>query len=249
MKRCEEELPRVMYLDETASTNREMQALADAGALADESVLMAGFQTAGRGQTGNVWESEAGKNLTCSILFYPARLPAGQSFAIAEIAALSVKRALDRLIPGVTVKWPNDVYWSDLKICGILIENVLMENRITRSVIGIGLNLNQTVFRSDAPNPVSLAQITGCLYDPAEILAQLRAVSHRFFRQLATEGPENIHREYTGALYRREGFYAYEDAGGRFEARIRDIEPSGHLILERKDGGQSRYAFKEVRYV
>ncbi|MDR3260591.1 MAG: biotin--[acetyl-CoA-carboxylase] ligase [Tannerella sp.] len=236
----------VIYVEETASTNRYMQALADAGDLPDESVVVAGAQTAGRGQAGNAWESEAGKNLTCSFLFRPDGLPAGQSFVIAELAALSVKRILDGIVPGITVKWPNDVYWLDRKICGILIENGILGGRIVRSIIGIGLNLNQTVFLSDAPNPVSLAQITGIASDPPEILEQLRTVFHSLTRQLKSEGPENIHRDYVRALYRREGFYPYRDADGCFDARIHRIEPSGHLILERKDGALSRYAFKEV---
>jgi BirA family biotin operon repressor/biotin-[acetyl-CoA-carboxylase] ligase len=249
MRTANFEFPPVIYLEETDSTSREMRIRAEAGKLTNESAVMAGFQTAGRGQSGTNWESEAGRNLTCSILYCPLHLPAAQSFAVVEMAALSVKNMLDRHVLGVTVKWPNDIYWMSGKIAGILIENEIDGNRIVRSIIGIGLNLNQTVFRGDAPNPVSLSQITGVEYDPEEMLRQLRIEFHPFVGLLASGGQEAIHREYVQAQYRNGGFHPFEDAGGRFEARLRDIEPSGHLLLEHRDGAVSRYAFKEVRYV
>ncbi|MDR3269326.1 MAG: biotin--[acetyl-CoA-carboxylase] ligase [Tannerella sp.] len=243
------ESPCVICLEETDSTNRYLQQLADAVPVANESVVMAAVQTAGRGQAGNVWESEAGKNLTCSFLLYPPRLEAAQAFVLAELAALSVKHVLDKYTEGVTLKWPNDVYHLDRKICGILIENRLLGDRITRSIVGIGLNLNQTLFRSHAPNPVSLTQITGQVYDPPALLAQLRRAVRQYLRQYEAEGAENMHRQYADALYRRDGFHPYEDAAGRFDARIQCVEPSGHLILRRPDGTLSRYAFKEVKFI
>jgi BirA family biotin operon repressor/biotin-[acetyl-CoA-carboxylase] ligase len=243
------EFPPEIYLETTDSTNRAMRTRADAGELVNESAVRCGFQTAGRGQSGTGWESEADRNLTCSLLYYPARLPAAQFFVIAGMAALSVRRILDRHVLAVTVKWPNDIYWMSRKIGGILIENDLEGDRISRSIIGIGLNLNQTLFRGDAPNPVSLSQITGQGYDPEAMLQQLRVEFHQFVERLESDGPEKIHREYVEAQYRNRGFYPYEDTGGRFEARLRDIERSGHLLLERRDGALSRYAFKEVRYL
>jgi BirA family biotin operon repressor/biotin-[acetyl-CoA-carboxylase] ligase len=238
--------PGLIHLQETESTNRYLRQLSDAETLPGESVVVADFQTAGQGQPGNSWESEAGKNLTCSLLVYPPSRSAGQPFVIAEMAALSVKRTLDMYATDITVKWPNDLYRHNRKIGGILIENEWSGSRMVRSIIGIGINLNQQTFRSDAPNPVSLTQITGLTHDPMEILDRLRQAFHRLNRQLETEGPEVIHREYAAALYRREGFHPYRDAGGCFEACIHRIEPSGHLILKRRDGTLARYAFKEV---
>jgi BirA family biotin operon repressor/biotin-[acetyl-CoA-carboxylase] ligase len=242
-----EGLPEAIRLPETASTSRYLEQLADAGGVADETLVVADFQTAGRGQAGNSWESEAGRNLTFSLLLYPENLHAGRSFLIAELAALSVRHLLGRYIRDVTVKWPNDVYWRDRKICGILIENVLSGNRIARSVIGIGLNVNQETFLSDAPVPVSLRQITGHTYDRMQLLDEFRAGFHRLRQRLESETRDGgIHREYLSALYRREGYFPYRDGQGCFEARIHHVEPSGHLILARKDGTRSRYAFKEV---
>ncbi|MDR2042042.1 MAG: biotin--[acetyl-CoA-carboxylase] ligase [Tannerella sp.] len=249
MKTADFEFPPVIYLEETDSTNREIRTRAEAGELMNESALMAAFQTAGRGQAGSSWESEAGRNLLCSLLYCPVGLPAAQSFVLAEMAALSVKHILDRHVLAVTVKWPNDIYWHSRKIGGILIENEFDGNRVTRSIIGIGLNLNQEIFRSDAPNPTSLSQITGLRYAPQEMLEALRVEFHRLAGRLESDGQERIHREYMEAQYRNDGFYPYKDTGGRFEARLRAIEPSGHLLLERRDGAVSRYAFREVRYL
>ena len=167
------EMPRLIRLREVNSTNAYIQSLSRDERLPEGSVVWADFQTAGRGQIGNVWESENGKNLTFSIVFYPSFLLAKHQFLISQIASLSVKETLDEFISGITVKWPNDVYWNDKKICGMLIENDLAGQYIYSSVIGIGININQAVFRGDAPNPVSLYQILGREVDIVDFL-------HRF---------------------------------------------------------------------
>lgn len=240
---------QLIYIPETDSTNNYLQQLNQTQTLADETIVWTGFQTSGRGQTGNSWESESGKNLMFSLFFYPKQLPASQPFVIAELAALCVKRTLDRLVPGVTIKWPNDVYWNDRKICGILIENQLAGGLISHSIIGIGINLNQDMFYGNALNPVSLKQITGYSYDRLEILEQLRSDFHEIREQSEIDGRETIHREYMQSLYRGNGFYLFSDKDGNFEARIHHVELSGHLVLERKNGALSTYAFKEVAYI
>lgn len=236
----------IIHLPETKSTNLSLRSLSNAGNLPNKSVLWADYQTKGRGQAGNSWESEPGMNLLCSILFYPEHLPAGQLFAVAEPAALSVKHTLDNYVADISIKWPNDIYWKDKKISGILIENDLTGNVIARSIIGIGINLNQSEFKSDAPNPVSLSMITGQTHDRKELLDQLQAEFDRLIQELNDKGAECLHQRYCAALYRREGFHLYRDATGCFEARIHAIDLSGRLTLERKDGRMSCYAFKEV---
>lgn len=238
-----------IHIEETESTNNYLQKLTASEELADETIVLADFQTAGRGQSGNSWESESGKNITFSILFYPKQLPANQPFIIAEIAALFIKRTLDKFVSGITVKWPNDIYWEDRKICGILVENILSGGLIRNSVIGAGVNLNQEVFCSNAVNPISLKQITGKAYDRLEVLAMLRLSFHEIRSQLETKGAGFIHHEYTNSLYRREGFYPYRDKNGEFKASIHHIELSGHLVLERENGDLSEYAFKEVSFL
>lgn len=236
----------LIYLPETDSTNRYLQVSLDSEMLTDGTVVWTDFQTAGRGQPGNSWESEKGKNLLFSLLYYPEQLPANQPFIIAELAALSVRRTLEQFISGVSVKWPNDIYRDDQKICGILIENTISSGQISRSVIGIGLNLNQERFCSEAPNPVSLKQLTGETYDRRAFLKELCTTFQTLRLQLEAGGAAAIHDEYTQSLYRKTGFHRYRDAAGDFEAQIHHIELSGHLVLARRDGTLSKYAFKEV---
>ena len=116
----EEIAPRIVHVAETASTNSLIRDLMAMEKLAEGSVAMADFQTAGRGQVGNKWESERGRNLTFSVIVYPEHLPANRQFLISQISALSVKETLDYYVDEVTVKWPNDIYWRDKKICGML---------------------------------------------------------------------------------------------------------------------------------
>lgn len=241
--------PRLIHLPETDSTNKFLQMLTETEELPSGSIVLTDFQTAGRGQIGNSWESEAGKNLTFSILFHPVDIPAYMPFVISEMVSLSVKYTLDKYIPDITVKWPNDIYYKDRKITGILIENAIIQSKISQSIIGIGMNVNQTKFCSNAPNPVSIAQITGKPYDLKNIMEDFRQIFTEQSARINNLCFDSIHRDYIRAAYRKEGFYKYADKDGLFEAKIEDIEPSGHLILERINGFRSRYAFKEVTYI
>lgn len=216
--------------------------------LPEGSAVVADFQTGGRGQIGNVWESEAGKNLLFSVVLYPTCIPANRQFLISQIAALSVKEALDPYTEGITVKWPNDIYWNDKKICGMLIENDLSGHNLYCSIIGIGINLNQAVFRGDAPNPVSLIQITGKAVSREEVLDRFLSIFYGYYLSLLREEQADIRSRYQSTLYRKEGYHTYRDENGAFEARIHAIESTGHLLLALRDGSIRRYAFKEVSY-
>ena len=130
---------------------------------------VASFQTAGRGQKGNSWESEAGKNLLFSILAHPNNIKVQEQFYISQAIALAVSDSVMAAVGpqyacDVSVKWSNDVYWKDFKMAGILIENTLQGSNILDTVVGVGLDVNQEVFVSDAPNPISLKNITGHPY-------------------------------------------------------------------------------------
>lgn len=207
------------------------------------------FQTAGRGQADNKWESEAGKNILYGIKVFPDFLLANRQFVISQISALSAKEALEEYVDGLSIKWPNDIYWHDRKIGGMLIENTICGRNLESTIVGIGLNINQEKFRSNAPNPVSLFQITGKEVERVFVLARAVERFKHYYRMLKNGETDQIAEAYLNALYRRNGFYPYEDERGRFEARIVKIEPTGHLLLQDKDGEMHRYAFKEVRYL
>ena len=151
----------LLVLMETDSTNRHLTQLCDEQGtdIPEFMTVIAERQTAGKGQRGNSWESEDCKNITFSFVLYPTFIEARQQFILSQIISLSIKEELDEWAEGISIKWPNDIYWNEKKICGILIENDLLGHHIGRSISGIGVNINQEVFRSDAPNPVSLKQI------------------------------------------------------------------------------------------
>ena len=236
-----------LHLPETDST---MSALRRQPASdAPFELFTADFQTAGHGQRGTVWEAERGQNLLFSFRFHPQFLPAARQFALSEALSLAIVRALRPLGVEATVKWPNDIYWRDKKICGMLIENDLTGHSLYCSVIGIGININQREFLSDALNPVSLVQITGREYDREEILNSFLKRLYDRYLSLLQEKEEEIRSAYMAALYRGNGFHPYRDEQGVFQACILGIEPTGHLILKTDNGEVRRYAFKEVSVV
>ena len=179
----------LLVLMETDSTNRHLTQLCDEQGtdIPEFMTVIAERQTAGKGQRGNSWESEDCKNITFSFVLYPTFIEARQQFILSQIISLSIKEELDEWAEGISIKWPNDIYWNEKKICGILIENDLLGHHIGRSISGIGVNINQEVFRSDAPNPVSLKQITGEDHDRYLILANIMKRIKEYYTLLRTD--------------------------------------------------------------
>lgn len=216
----------------------------------DMILVTAEFQTSGRGQMGNSWESEEGKNLLFSLLLHPREVAVDRQFVLSQAMALAVCETLsDYAGEGISIKWPNDIYWNDLKISGTLIENTLSGSNLEDCILGVGININQTDFKSSVPNPVSLRQITGKEHEIVFILAEIIKRFKDRIRQIRLGDMEGVAQAYLSHLYRREGFYPYQDEAGMFEAEICRVEPTGHLVLAGRDGVERRYAFKEVRFL
>ncbi len=243
----------IINLDETDSTNHYLAQLCDREPISEYTTVRADYQTAGKGQRGNTWESERGKNLLFSFVLYPTFLEARRQFLLSQLTALAVKEALELWTDDIRIKWPNDIYWNEKKICGLLIENELSAEGIARSIIGIGLNINQEIFHSDAPNPVSLRQITGLEENPMEVLTYILTYTRRFYEDLRQDEDGSmaslIARQYDFALFRREGWHPYEDATGCFMARLLRVEEDGRYILQDEAGNERGYLFKEVQYI
>ena len=240
---------KVIRLDAVESTNDYLGGYVQDEAQADGlTVVVADYQSAGRGSGTNKWESERGRNLLFSVLVRPSSLHAGQVYSISEVSALALLRTLAEYSDGFSIKWPNDIYWRDGKIAGMLIENDLSGKFVSRSVVGIGLNVNQTEFLSDAPNPVSLAQILGRDTDRDRVLDTFLSHLESLLAMMEAGEYATIHSLYMERLYRRVGMFGYEDADGAFEAEIEDVEPSGRLVLRLADGTRRRYDFKEVKF-
>ena len=239
--------------DSIGSTNTYLRSLNGGDPAYDYEVAVATFQTAGRGQKGNSWESEAGKNLLFSILAHPSNIKVQEQFYISEAIALAVSDSAMAAIgpdfaPDVSVKWSNDVYWKDYKMAGILIENTLQGDRILDTVVGVGLDVNQEVFVSDAPNPISLKNITGREFNLDDLLQDIIA---RFigYMELSADKRPDVDQAYRNRLYRRQGYHKFCDENGIFNAQIEGIRPDGCLMLLTDSGKHRTYEFKQVQFI
>lgn len=239
----------LIHISETNSTNNYLQTFCAKEKVEEFTTVVADFQTSGRGQRGNSWESEPYKNLLFSFVLFPEFLEARRQFLISQIVSLAIKEELDTYTADVSIKWPNDIYWKEKKICGILIENDLMGRNINQSIVGIGININQEAFHSPAPNPVSLYQITGKQYDIFEVLKNIMLRIQSYYKLLQKDETAPITAQYEKSLFRMKGMHRYRDANGEFLARIVCVEPEGRLILEDEMQNQRGYMFKEVEYL
>ncbi len=239
----------IIHIKETGSTSNYLKALSLNSRLDEGTVVVADFQSAGKGQQGNSWESERGENLLFSIILYPEMVKANEQFILSQIVSLAVAKTLSHYTDYISIKWPNDVYWQNKKICGILVENQLLSSTISQSVIGIGININQENFKSDAPNPVSLKQITKEEYSINKILEEVHSLIIYYYEEVKRGCKSSVINSYKEMLFRRKGYHLYNDGKVNFMAEIQDIEPGGMLILKTDTGEERRFAFKEVKYI
>ena len=220
-----------------------------ANSLPGFTLVVADDQTQGRGQQGNSWETEKGKNLTFSLLCHPDFILASRQWLLSQCMAVTIQQTLSQYVENVEVKWPNDIYVGTQKICGTLIECDLQGKHISNCIIGVGININQTIFRSDAPNPTSLQLLMGREYDREEILSSLIGHFQHYYTLLLEGHEDTIRQLYMQHLYRREGYHRYRDVRGEFLAEIAAVEPTGHLRLRFEDGNVVRYELKEVQFI
>jgi len=241
---------KVIYFDTLTSTNTHASLLLKGEKPFEGTIIRAGFQTGGRGQTGNVWESEAGKNLLFSVILYPVTINPADQFLLSMAISLGICDLLDSYLPGSKIKWPNDIYVNNDKIAGILIECSIMGDIIENCIAGIGLNINQRAFHSDAPNPVSLSQLKGKDLDLSQLFLSLSASLDKRYKKLLSEDYELIRADYAKRLYRMNEWSEYSDINGRFTGRILTVRDNGVISIERQDTGTiSEYSFKEVEFI
>lgn len=254
---------KMIHLPEVHSTNTWMlDRLTKGEDMADETVVYTMRQTAGRGQMGNSWEAEPDKNISFSMLLCPEFLPIKEQFIISQLCSLAIVEALDELIEEqglraedflLSIKWPNDIYAGDMKLGGILIENRLVGAAFQHCVLGVGLNVNQTQWIGNAPNPISLKML-GVETTPEHVLACVcRHICkcYHALRQDKSAASDALYARYMARLYRRVGYFPYYDPerDEHFEAKIVGIDKQGPLILELFSGEVRKYWFKEVRFV
>ncbi len=239
--------PVFIHLDEVTSTNFYLRSLSNIMTLENGYTVYANFQSAGRGQRGNFWESAKGENLMFSTILYPVGLRADRPFIVSQIISLAIKDVLERYTSDISIKWSNDIYWKEKKITGILIENDIMGDEVDKIIIGVGINLNQETFITNAPNPVSLKQITGNSYNVKDILTQV--IEQMLFYYEKLQDTELIKFQYKQSLFRKKGFHLFADEKETFLAEIYDIEDSGLLVLKLESGQIRKFGFKEIKYI
>ncbi len=240
---------KIVHLDTIDSTNNYFSKLSKDQKFPEGSIITSSFQESGKGQGDNSWESEKEKNLLFSMILYPDFLAIDNNFLLSKTISLGILDYLKLKTKNVKIKWPNDIYINDEKIAGILIENTIKGSTINQCIVGIGLNLNQSMFISDAPNPVSLSQITGDFYSTKDELEILRDCIRTFYEKLRKSKFEEINELYINSLYRFNEFYNYTSNNNTFEARIKGVNEYGHLQIEKSNHEKFEFDFKEIEFI
>jgi len=236
---------KLVFLTSCHSTNEKAYDIMSSGGLPDGSVVITDHQTKGRGQMGNPWEAEAGKNLTFSIILKPIFLSVAEQFRLNQAISLGILDALCELTTGFSVKWPNDIYFNDRKVGGILIQNVLSGRKIDYSIVGIGINVNQQNFQE--PKAISLSNICDREIPLSEIFTAIISAVELRYLMLRNGAHARLHSDYINQLYRfgEDHLFKSEDV---FSGRIIDVRPAGELVVETRSGLMD-FRFKEVEFI
>jgi BirA family biotin operon repressor/biotin-[acetyl-CoA-carboxylase] ligase len=256
---------KIIELDRVDSTNAYANRLPGQIDQEEGTVYWAYEQFAGKGQQGNKWESEAGKNLTFTVLIKPKFLRADQQFQLNKVIALGVLDFVESTLsrpaisqnelnssshlPCISIKWPNDIYCVAKKIGGILIEHKIMGQSIDTTLAGIGLNVNQTRFAPDIPNPVSMIHILGYELLLKDVLDSVCQYLDQRYQTLKEFGSGSLDESFNQHLLGFERWRNYSREGNLFEGKVCGVDNLGRLIIEQRDGKCHHFSHKEVEYV
>ncbi len=236
-----------IFLSVCASTNAEAQQLLIKNEATEGCLVYTAHQTNGRGQRGNSWEAEPGKNITLSVILAPAFLAARHQFYLSMAVSLAILDLVrEQGLAKSCVKWPNDLYFEDKKLGGILIENTISGHFLQHSIVGIGLNINQTVFL--APTATSMSCVTGRQYDVAQLIARLMELLEKRYLALRQGKTEALKYEYLQALYRYQERHLFEVAGRQLTGQIIGVDEAGRLAIE-IDTRLHFFNFQEISFV
>jgi len=238
----------IIELDITDSTNEYSKKLIKESKVEEGTVILAGFQTKGKGQKGGYWESEKGKNLTFSLILYPNFLDIQKQFYLSMSISIGIVEFLSHLSVKSKIKWPNDIYINNKKVAGILIENSIKRNIIASSIVGIGINVNQAEFKSSAPNPTSLCLELNKTFDIKNTYKLLISYLNKWIKILYNSHYKKIKSRYKKNLFLINKKTCFTDINGKFDGRIIDIEESGILLIKTDSKKVRKYNFKEVSF-
>lgn len=239
---------KTIKLDAIHSTNSFLKDLCKQETQYDPVLVVAEEQTNGRGQQGNAWLSKRGQSLTFSIFRRFEALELRDQFLIAQAVSLGIKKSLEQLgVSDVKVKWPNDIMSDSKKICGILIENTVTSGHIKGSVIGIGVNVNESDL-THIPNATSMRLTSGMEYKLEDVLDSIVSNIMEETNRISVIQPSTIHSEYEQVLFRKDKVQAFEDAEKNcFNGIIRGVNPTGELEVERENEVMSTFRMKELK--
>lgn len=227
------------------STNNYASGLLSDGMIKEETVIYTGSQTKGKGLGTNVWHSEDYKNMLFSLIVFP-EIKIERHFVLSMIVSLAICDYLDFKGVKAEIKWPNDIYLKNKKLAGILIENSIYGDTIKSSVIGVGLNLNQEVFPSVLPNPVSLTNVTSEIYNVDNEIELISSIISDKLTEFKNKSFTSIHEQYLNRLYRL-GHTSKFKAGDRiFSGQIKDVKKDGHIVVSEPEFEEKEYYFKEI---
>lgn len=236
----------IYHINNTTSTNDE----ARGECYEHMDVIWSEHQSEGRGQRGHSWHSTEGENLTFSVVLHPTFLPIVEQFLLSEVVALALVDAMAEYGIECRIKWTNDIYARDSKLVGVLIEHSLAGDTLARTIVGIGLNVNQTEFPSDLPNPTSMALQRSAKFDREEVLRCFMHKLEEWYDVLSSGNKQLVESTYVSRMYHLLEEHPYMLPSGEVvRALIRGVRPSGELILEHHDGIVREYAFKEIEFV
>ncbi|MBT8186443.1 MAG: biotin--[acetyl-CoA-carboxylase] ligase [Croceitalea sp.] len=238
----------VIKLDATDSTNRYLKKMLVHGPLADFTVVTCRHQTNGRGQMGTTWIAEKDKNLTFSILKKLTNFNVSYQFQISCLVSLGIYKVLSALsIPNLSLKWPNDIMSGNQKICGILIENILKGGFIQMSIIGIGLNVNQTQFEN-LDKVASLKQLQGKAFDLDNLLMQIVQQLEISLKNYKPSQWGEIKPTYENLLFKIGQPCTFKDKEGHnFMGIIKGINDAGQLLVALENDEIQLYGYKEIK--
>ncbi len=239
----------IIEKEQIDSTNNYAKELLSKSRPVEGTLIITDYQTSGRGQAGNSWEAERGKNLTLTIILYPDFLEADKQFYLNMAVSLAVRDFCeDVLNDELKIKWPNDIFHLDKKVGGILIENTIQGLRLGSSVVGIGLNINQTEFSNTLSNATSFRSISGKVFDLVLLRDKLCDYLEKYYMQLRQLHFNFLDKAYTVALYRYQQTHEFLYAGKTLRGEIVGVAKDGKLRIE-SAGKEHRYMFKEIEYV
>lgn len=239
----------LIYLPSIDSTNNYAKDYITKTSPIDGTVILADEQFAGRGQIGNKWQTEPNKNLTFSIICQCKFLLASQQFWLSVAVSLGIANALEEILPNnhIKIKWPNDILIDDKKVCGILIENTISGMYLNYSIIGIGLNVNQEEFSQEL-NATSLRLELKREEDRISVLQEILSSIEKYYLLLKEGKMEALKTAYLNKLFQYKEVALYKKNETEFEGTITDVETSGKLVMETKNGIE-RYSFKEIIFL